>query len=279
VDAGGAKAWPDNMTSLPRLNALWVGGSLGRLGNVCLASALAVGHSVSLYTYHGVTNVPAGIKILDARDVLPEERLTRYKASGSFALGSNIFRYELMKRGLGCWIDADVYFLQPLNFAADSHIFGWEDQHIVGSAVLQIPQKSPLLADLLAFVSSNPVVPPWWTPYKRLGRRILGMQGRAPKLEDLPWGTAGPLALTHYIKKNRLTAHAAEPDVFFPIHWSQAEEIFAPDAAVRSRFTSRTKTVHLWNAKIQHRKEEEITPSSFFGQICRGDARRIADEL
>jgi hypothetical protein len=32
--------------------------------------------------------------------------------------------------------------------------------------------------------------------------------------EDLPWGTAGPLALTHYIKKNRLTAHAAEPDVF-----------------------------------------------------------------
>lgn len=259
------------MTSLPRLNALWVGGSLGRLEKACLASALAVGHHVSLYTYHGVANAPAGIEILDAREVLPQERLAQYKASGSFALGSNIFRYELMRRGLGCWIDADVYFLKPLDFAADAHIFGWEDQHYIGSAVLQIPKNSPLLADLLAFVSSNPVVPPWWTPYKRFRRRILGLQGRAPKLEDMPWGTAGPLAVTHYIKKNRLTAHAAEPDVFYPIHWSQAEDIFAPDAAIQSRLTSRTKAVHLWNDKIQHLKDGEIMPSSFFGRICRGE--------
>ena len=259
------------MTSLPRLNALWVGGSLGRVEKTCLASALAVGHSVSLYTYHGVTNTPRGIDILDAREVLPEHRLIRYKGTGSFALGSNIFRYELMRRGLGCWIDADVYFLQPLKFAADLHIFGWEDEQYVGSAVLHIPQNSPLLTDLLVFVSSNPVVPPWWTPYKRLRRRIVAMLGRAPKLEDLPWGTVGPRALTYYIKKNRLTAHAVDPDVFYPIHWSQAEDIFAPDAAVQSRFTSRTKTVHLWNARIEHRKDGEVAPSSFFAEICRDD--------
>jgi hypothetical protein len=263
------------MTRLPKLNALWVGGSLGRVEHVCLASALAVGHSVSLYTYHGVTNAPGGIDILDAREVLLEHRLARYGFNGSFALGSNIFRYELMRRGLGCWIDADVYFLQPLMFDADAHIFGWEDEQYIGSAVLQIPQKSPLLADLLAFVNSKPVVPPWWTLKKRLRQRLLAIQGRARKLEDLPWGTAGPRALTHYIKKNGMTAHAAGPEVFYPIHWSQAEDIFASAATVRSRFTSRTKTVHLWNARIQHRKDGAIAPSCFFAEICRGNADKI----
>ncbi len=257
------------MTALLRLNALWVGGSLGYLEQACLASAVAVGHPVSLYTYHGIANVPAGIDLRDARDVLPEERLIRNKATGSVALGSDIFRYALMRLGLGCWIDADVYFLKPLTFGDDTHVFGFEDDQQVCSAILQIPPTSPLLADLLEFVNADPVIPPWWPLEEQERQRQLAAQGRALTLEDMPWGTAGAKALTHFIGKNGLTAQVAPRDVFYHIHWSGAERLFAPDGRVEDSFTPQTQAIHLWNAMIQRQKNADVDPASFIAEICR----------
>lgn len=251
-----------------RLNALWVGGTLGYLERACLASAVAVGHPVSLYTYDSISNVPAGIDVRDARDVLPEELLIRNKATGSVALGSDLFRYELMRLGLGCWIDADVYFLKPLTFGEEAHVFGFEDQENVCSAVLQIPQNSPLLADLLAFVHADPVVPPWWPPEEQERQRQRATQGHALKLEDMPWGTAGPRALTYFIAKNGLTTHVAPRDVFYPLHWSEAERLFASDGRIEESFTPQTRAVHLWNAMIQRHKNADIDSSSFIAKIC-----------
>jgi hypothetical protein len=252
-----------------RLNALWVGGQLGYLEQACLASAVAVGHPVSLYTYQNVAGVPAGIDVLDAREILTEERLLRHKRVGSVALGSDLFRYELMRRGLGCWIDADVYFLKPLNFDTDAHIFGWEDEKTIGAAVLQIPAGSPLLADLRALVDSDPIIPPWWPPEEQEQQRLLATQGRALPLSEMPWGTIGPKALTYFVKKNGMTDQAARREVFYPIHWSGAEKIFAPNSNIQQSFTDQTKAVHLWNAMIQRQKRAAIDPSSFVAEICR----------
>lgn len=257
------------MTAPLRLNALWVGGSLGYLEQACLASAVAVGHPVSLYTYHGISNVPASIDVRDARDVLPQERLIHNKATGSVALGSDIFRYELMRHGLGCWIDADVYFLKPLTFGDDRLVCGFEDEQAVCSAILQIPQHSPLLADLLAFVNADPVIPPWWPLDEQERQQKLAMQGRALKLEDMPWGTAGPKALTHFIGKNGLTAEVTPREVFYPLHWSEAGRLFLPDGRVEENFTPQTRAIHLWNAMIQRQKNADIDPASFIAEICR----------
>src|SRR5436190_923323 len=111
-----------------RVNALWVEGRLGYIERACLSSAVQVGHHVVLYTYGGVDAVPEGITVLDASEILPPERMLRHKGNGSFALGSDIFRLELLKRDLGYWVDADVYFLKPLERCEDSYVFGWEDE-------------------------------------------------------------------------------------------------------------------------------------------------------
>jgi hypothetical protein len=251
-----------------KLNTLWVGESLGYMERACLASALAVGHQVALYSYNSVGGVPEGVEVLDARTILSESRMLRYRSNGSVALGSNIFRYELLRRGLGCWIDADVYFVRKLEINDKAYIFGWEDDRFLCSAVLHIPSTSQLLVDLVAFVNADPVVPPWW-PYDEQDRqRLRAQQGCALTLEEMPWATAGPKALTYFAKKNNLLMHAAPPAVFYPVPWTSAYELFSPEANVWSAITPETITVHLWNHIVEKQKRSEPRHSSFVADIC-----------
>jgi hypothetical protein len=251
-----------------KLNTLWIGESLGYVERVCLASAVAVGHHVILYSYQRVNGVPKGVEVLDARTVLSENRMLRYRSNGSVALGSNIFRYELLKRGLGCWIDTDVYFVRNIKYSDEAYVFGWEDERFLCSAVLHIPRSSELLNDLIAFVNADPIVPPWWPSDEQDRQRMLSKEGRALPLQEMPWATAGPKALTYFAKKNDLLRHASDPAVFYPVHWRKAGDLFAPDANVWRVITPETRTVHLWNHLIEKQKRSPPKRSSFIADIC-----------
>jgi hypothetical protein len=251
-----------------RLNSLWVGDRLGCVERACLSSALAVGHQVALYTYNAVWGVPDGVEILDAGSILPENRMLRCKQNGSVALGSDIFRYELLSRGLGIWIDTDVYFIRQLEASEGEYLFGWEDDRYINSAVLKMPATSQLLVDLLALVNSAPTVPPWWPKHERVRQLDLAREGRAQSLEEMPWATTGPKALTHFAKTNNLLSHASQPAVYYPLHWTRAFDALSSDADVWSLVTPETRTVHLWNHIIEKRRAAP-NHSSFIADICR----------
>ncbi|NIQ08729.1 MAG: galactosyltransferase Lgt5, partial [Gammaproteobacteria bacterium] len=55
---------------LPDIHTLWIEGPLSNLERICLASMLKQGHTVYLHTYGEVTNVPAGVIMKDAADLL-----------------------------------------------------------------------------------------------------------------------------------------------------------------------------------------------------------------
>src|SRR5579872_6915884 len=95
------------------LNGLWVGDRLGYLEQLCLVSGLACGHAVRLFSYEpkNLRGVPTGIEVCDAAEVMPRERMITYTECGSYALGSNFWRYEMLGQGLGYWLDLDVLVL------------------------------------------------------------------------------------------------------------------------------------------------------------------------
>ena len=262
-----------------RVNALWVGGTLGYLERACLASAVQAGHHVVLYTYQGVAAVPDGVTVLDARAVVPEDRMLRYKQNGSLALGSNLFRYELFVQGLGYWIDADVYFIKPLDPCDGRFVFGWEDDNFICSAVLHIPSGSQLLADLLAFVKSDPIIPPWWPAKDQNHQRSLATEGRHLRIDEMPWATIGPKAVTHFVKANNLVEEAASREIFYPVHWKQADDLFSAEINIWELITEKTKTVHLWNHLIEDYKHTVPPAGSFVGEICRAQGVGFQDTL
>jgi hypothetical protein len=132
---------------LPVINALWIG-QLSPLEQLCLKSFVARGHSVHLYTYDPIENVPQGVTLQDAAQILPPSQIFRNrlgKGKGSVAAFSDLFRYKLLLDKGGWWVDADVFCLKPFDFAAP-YVFGAEDKP-VASGIIKMP-RGCLLAEM-----------------------------------------------------------------------------------------------------------------------------------
>jgi hypothetical protein len=254
---------------LKRLNTLWVGERLGYLEQLCLVSATAVGHSVTLYSYtpDNLKGAPDGIEIRDAREVMPEQRLLRYADSGSFALGSNFFRYELLAKNLGYWIDADIYVLKPLNFK-QQYVFGLEHENTINSAVLFLPSDSEMVRDLCEIPLSSRR-PPWFGPKRSLAYFWKRVTTGPVKVEDLQWGTFGPLMVSYLAKKHKVVDQAQKPSVFYPVSWKVARSLYGPAHVIEELIAPETHAVHLYNSRLVGLSDRPPPPGSYIDVICR----------
>ena len=253
---------------LRALNGLWIGEQLHYLEQLCLVSGLACGHQVRLFSYQPkqLRGVPSGVEVYDAAEVMPRERMLAYADSGSFALGSNFWRYEMLAKGLGYWIDLDVLLLKAFS-ADDEYVFGEEHEGGLNNAVLYAPANSEFVRDLCSLPQANRC-PPWFGPKQHLkffAKRILrGGVG----LEDLPWGTFGPRMVTYAAKKHDILRLAAPPEVFYPISWHNIRALYDPRDPVRAMLTEKTLAIHLYNSQLRDLAAEAPPPGSYIFDVC-----------
>jgi len=174
-----------------------------------------------------------------------------------------------MRTGENIWIDTDVYFVRPFSEDKGGYVIGWQKDGVLNGAVLKIPPNSNLLSHLIEFVHDQHIVPPWLSARKKLPyqiRKFIGLPQQA--LPDQPWGVIGPRALTHFVNTLKLTRHAAERDVFYPLPPKQAKLLFDPRADVEAFLTERTITIHFWNEMIKDYKRQPPPEGSFMQRIC-----------
>ena len=94
------------LKSLP-FHMLWVSGELSRLVRLSLASYLARGFKVTLWSYAPEDHSSSGATVRDASDILPMDP----DEEGSLAYLSSLFRYRLLATEGGVWSDMDVVAL------------------------------------------------------------------------------------------------------------------------------------------------------------------------
>jgi hypothetical protein len=170
-----------------------------------------------------------------------------------------------------------VFCLRPI--ADADYFFGWETGKSINNAILKMPVDCPALAALIAIKDSPHFLPPWrkkrpqrWQ-WLRRGAALL-------PLEQLPWGTTGPDALTYYAKQHGLTHLASPIDRFYPVHWDQVSLLFDPGLPLEALTTPRTDAIHLYNSKFAPFAANGMPPHSPLWQICEktlGEYRRPAD--
>jgi hypothetical protein len=247
------------------INCFWFSGTLGDIEQICLLSMLKQGHRVRLFSYKPLQNVPSGIELADAREILPIDEFIFHRQTGSPSLGSNKIRYIIMNKGLGVWLDADIILLKPLDQDSE-YIFGWEDQYQINNAVLHFPPKSDIANDIVNFVSKRYPIPPFYDTNTRhtLLKRLL-ITGDPVDVQDLPWGVYGPQALTYFVKKHQLLPNVSKQGVFYPVHHSSAHALLSSKYDVTPLITTSTISVHLWNAKL--RQPSRIRPNNPPGKI------------
>ena len=121
--------------SLETIQALWVGGFLGTIELLCLRSYTAHSHPFDLYTYQPIKNLPAGVNVRDANEIVPEYDVKRFNYMAQF---SDWFRYHLINKTGGWYVDMDTVCVRPFIFPYDPIVVGEEDAG-VDRLTLQLP--------------------------------------------------------------------------------------------------------------------------------------------
>ena len=112
------------------LQTFWTGKPLSRLERAALQSYVNQGYTVDIYTYNPLhafrTQVPdngSRIRVHDAREILPESALFEYGGRASvgarddayrFLPFSDLFRFTMLHKKGGAWIDLDVFLVKPI---------------------------------------------------------------------------------------------------------------------------------------------------------------------
>ncbi|PRY75503.1 hypothetical protein CLV80_11290 [Yoonia maritima] len=240
------------MADLPPVGALWIGGSLTWLEQLCLKSFVDQGHQTILYTYGKVTGVPEGVEIRDGNTVLPTDRFITHDRSGSVALFSDLFRFHMIANDPDIiYVDTDVYSVKPFP-GNESHVFGYEtrtnekNEGQINGAILRMPQDSPALQGLLEFTKDEYPIPEW-LPRKRLvGIKKRAEEGNPMHVSELPWGVWGPLGVTAFLRKTGEAKHARSTDVYYPVHFADRRIFIKRPMLTRKLLTEDTRCIHIW---------------------------------
>ena len=135
----------EQSTTLPwrqqQFRAFWSGPPLSVYEELSLASFVARGQQVIVYSYDRSLRVPQGVELADANEIMPGGRIYEFVhpwGERTPALHSDLFRYELLRR-LGDWyFDLDVVLLRDSPPECSIYL-GREDEAIINGAVMRLP--------------------------------------------------------------------------------------------------------------------------------------------
>ncbi|MEH6772471.1 MAG: hypothetical protein V7668_00965 [Cereibacter changlensis] len=251
---------------LHSLATLWVG-PLGPIEYASIASILRFGHRLTIFSYAPL-EIPEGVEWRDANEVYPAQQVASYAKTGSPSLHSNFFRYALMKKTEHVWVDLDMILLRPFDFEGD-YILGHEGETRVNCAVLRMPKDSPALAELLRFQGGTRGIAPHVTGFRRFKYQVMTL-GRGKPIEQWPWGSTGPRALSIFLRKHGEIHHALPVEAFYAIPPGECRRFLEPQGLSDESFGPGAYAVHLSASNVNKLLRREfggvIPPGSFLGQ-------------
>lgn len=187
--------------------SLWLGTRLSPLEQLCITSFVAHRHKFILYSYADVENLPQGCELRDARMIVPEEGVFFHRSGihvGSPAGFSDRFRYELLRRRGGWWVDTDVFCLKD-DIPETPYAFAKQDEHLFNGAILKAPQDSDFLARALAHA--------------------------AQAGNDIMFNAIGPHLVNQLVEELGLEGEAWSRDDFYVLSWDRVLEFLDPAQA------------------------------------------------
>jgi len=251
---------------------LWIGKTLSFLERLSLKSFHGIGQTPILYLYDDVEDPPDYVEIRDAREVMSEAFTQRYWGKDRLddpRIQSDIFRVMLMLKTEHIWVDADVYALHP-HTATMGYLFAARKRGFIPNGVVRVPQDSPALAKMVAFVSATGRLPPWWSEAQI---RSYQDQYQETSFETLPVGVVGPEALGHFIYQTGEDQHGLPFRSLYPILARHSVTLLqTPTPYDLSQLREQSMSLHLYATGLRRRLVRQwkgVPPEgSLLHQLC-----------
>lgn len=251
------------------IQSLWIGDELSNIEKLCIKSYLFQGSQFHLYTYDQVKGVPDGTIIKDGNEILDQSLIFRDR-SGSLGAFSDWFRFEMLYKKGGFYVDMDMICLKPFNFESDEMVFGKEDSKTVSGAIMKFPKGHSLCRHMAdRCMKPNTILEYDTNRHKRkkLYRKIVNKN----HLKYTDWGeTAGPAGFSAYLKHKSMFDNAKPFYYFFPVHHKNWLALFDLTFKDSKNYFSDSYAVHLWNENLRNNgidKNSVFEADSFFEKL------------
>jgi hypothetical protein len=208
------------------VNSFWHGAELSDIERLCISSFLKNGVQYCLYLYERPANLPPGITVKNANEIIDRSRIFTYRA-GTFNLGSvagfsNLFRYTLIHERGGWWTDTDLCYVNGFAEESAEMFFAEPSQggdFRVATALFKSPAGSaPLRYCLDRFAEKD--------------------------VTKIVHGETGPSLLTSSILTCAKRAEVLAADTVFPVAWWEYQRLFFDE----NLSIDNCAAVHFWNA-------------------------------
>ena len=223
------------------IQSLWVGEKLSKLEKLSIKSFLDNGHKYHLYTYDKVEGVPEGVEIKNGNDILDKSEIFRYK-NGSISAFSNLFRFVLLYKKGGYWVDTDLICVKKLPFK--------ENDLILVSEPFKDYDKSTPTSSLLK-IPKNHII-------GLMGIKILREFKKAILDGRMGWG-AGPTTVKLLVNNYNLTKNILPWNTICSCCWDDYKSIFYPNEKEFNKnviknikdIPNNMYCIHLWNEMLR----------------------------
>lgn len=241
-----------------KLVTTWFGESMPRLHQVCIASWIAQGREAIVYSYRDkIDGLPPKATVLDGEPILSQRHVFFSLRPGVYANFSDIFRMEMLRRGLGTWVDADYFMIRDFP-EFDEVMIGIERGGWPCNAVMYLPPEHPIAAGVVDGFFAGGV--PRWSYVKTRWRSIRSkVTGETFGLEQMPHGQWGRHALVYYTRKLGLRSKLQPQDRFFAEE-TYTGELFDPTPFERVSDNPEVSGAHLFNKRGE---QGPFEPGSF----------------
>jgi len=220
--------------------SMWLGNDLGPLERLCISSFISMGHEFELFTMQEF-EVPDGCTLRPISDVCRDVEPFAYKSgfgAGSYSAFSNVFRYTLLYRLGGWWVDMDVFCLAK-TWPTASVLAGCQDEKSVNSAVLYSAK-----------------------PGEDLFKQAMELSRQAGS--DVMWGEIGPGLVTRLVQDRewRQLVHLEPPGTFYPVGYREFLRLLIPGSlSLQDLREGGSVCLHLWNEMFRFYKlDKTILP-------------------
>lgn len=251
--------------------ALWMEGALSFLEQLCLKSFVDAGHAVKLYHYGPLQNVPQGIELANAEDILPREGFLTHQRTGSPALHSDLFRYKMLAQSQDTiWADTDAYCMKKFE-TPNGHFYGWESDKHINGGVLGLPADCDTLHELLEYTKDEFAIPSWYGEDYVRELEAARDAGNPVHASEQPWGVWGPHAVTYFLHKTGEAKYALPQEGLYPFTFKDRRMMLKRNFDTSPYITENTYSVHLYGRRMRARLVEKEGgaphPKSLLGRL------------
>jgi len=254
------------------VQSLWVGSDLSKMEIYSIKSFLRTGHTFHLYTYDKINNIPKGVIVKDANEILPKK--TIFTLKNLYLPFSDIFRYKMLYEKGNYWVDVDLISMRPLDFT-EPFVFASERtiqkgayklkaKYVTNNCILKAPAKSKF--------------------YKDLFEVSMAYHKKGPNKDKIKYLRL----LRKMVEKYKYQRYIKSPNHFCHLDWWYAKDAFLPLKSFRSKYGVRGHsinsmfgkgvqfapyTIHLWRSLVTHKYKldpnDDFHPNSLWERLIR----------